>query len=170
MPGFLPRPRQGRRIYGVPPNLEYSVLVQFAENPNLSTRVCALRLMLNINQCRLVHRILKANDLHPYHYQKVQALLLRDFQGRIAFCTMIIDRPLVDSNFLLRVLWTDECTFTPNVMFNSKNYYARQDENPFNLRTTKHQHRWSINVWAGMIVNQLVIINFCLCCHLDIFS
>lgn len=156
VPGGIPRARQGRRDNNIDPDLERLVLEQFNENPNLSTRIVAVRLGLDQNQNRLVHRILKANGLHPFHYQKVQALAPRDFQRRINFCNMILQRPLEEPNFLSRILWTDECTFTPNGMFNSKNYHDWEGENPFNVRQTKHQYRWSINVWAGIIGNQLV--------------
>lgn len=68
VPGATPRPRQGRWIAGVDPELEFLVMIQFAENPNLSTQVCAVRFRLGIHQNRLVHRILKANGLYPYEY------------------------------------------------------------------------------------------------------
>lgn len=162
VPGAVPPPRQGRRIYGVDPELEFLVMAQFADNPNLSTRICAVRLGLRIHENRLIHRILKANGLYPYKYQKVQALLYRDFQRRINFCTLMRERVLIQPNLFDLILWTDECTFTPNGMFNNKNYVEWRDENPFNIRQTKHQYRWSINIWAGIIGDQLVIIVFML--------
>lgn len=157
VPGAFVPARQGRRIYGVEPELEFLVMSQFAANPNLSTRVCALRLGLNKSRNRLVHRILKANGMYPYKYQKVQALLFQDFQRRIKFCNFILHRSIQNPNFFSYILWTDECTFTPNGMFNSKNYVKWRDENPFNVRATEHQHRWSINIWAGIIGDHLVI-------------
>lgn len=156
VPGLFMPPRQGRRIFGVDAELEFLVLRQFEENPNLSTRVCAIRLGLDKNQNRLVHRILKSHGMYPYKYQKVQALLLGDYQRRIAFCNLMHHRINQEPNFLQRILWTDECTFTPNGMFNNKNFVEWRDENPFNVRATKHQHRWSINIWAGIIGDRLV--------------
>lgn len=156
VPGLFMPPRQGRRIFGVDAELEFLVLRQFEENPNLSTRVCAVRLGLDRNRNKLTHRILKSHGMYPFKYQKVQALLLADYQRRIAFCDLMAGRIIQQPNYLQRILWTDECTFTPNGMFNNKNFVEWRDENPFNIRATKHQHRWSINIWAGMIGNQLV--------------
>lgn len=157
VPGVVIQPRQGRRqIYGVDPNLEFLILAQFADSPNLSTRVCALRLGLGNNQHRLVDRVVKANGLYPCKYQKVQGLILQDLQRRINFSNTILHRHIQDPNILRRILYTDECTFTLKGMFNSKNYVEWRDQNPFNVRATKHQWRWSINVWAGIIDQYLV--------------
>ncbi|XP_067207843.1 uncharacterized protein [Linepithema humile] len=58
-------------------------------------------------------------------------------------------------NFPDRILWTDEATFTPNGVFNSKNFLLWQEENPHAVREGAFQYRWSINVWAGIIRNRI---------------
>lgn len=59
------------------------------------------------------------------------------------------------------ILWTDEAIFTPNGIFNSRNFLYWSDENPHIVREGAFQYRWSINVWAGVIGNQVVSVNKC---------
>lgn len=46
--------------------------------------------------------------------------------------------------------------FTPNGVFNSKNFVLWQEENPHAVRQNAFQYRWAINVWAGIIANRVV--------------
>ncbi|XP_011875349.1 PREDICTED: uncharacterized protein LOC105566168 [Vollenhovia emeryi] len=66
---------------GVPD--EERVLDMFYENPGTSVRRAAHELGLSRYA---VHQTLRENRLHPFHYQRVQQLLPRDFQQRINFC------------------------------------------------------------------------------------
>lgn len=154
------RVRQGRRANGIPEELQQLVMEQFLADPNLSTRVCAVRLGLEKDENGIVHKILKSHGFHPYRYRKVQALLLRDLENRENFCRNMINRLHADPTLAGRILFTDECTFTVNGMFNNKNFVHWGDANPFNIRATKHQYRWSINVWCGMIGDRLVSNSF----------
>jgi len=110
----------------------------------------------------MVHRILWRNNLRPYHYQRVQQLLERDEAPRVHFCEGIylfflldnhntflqrlnINKIFIDvsgllaqyrrnASFLDYVLWSDEATFTPNGVFNSRNYLTWHFENPYAIR------------------------------------
>lgn len=179
----MPRARQGRRAGEVPEELQLLIMNQFLANPNLSTRVCALRLGLEKDQNNIVHRVLKAHGFHPYRYKKVQALLPRDFANRANFCQNMNNRFHADPGLVDRILWSDECTFTVNGMFNNKNFVYWTDENPFNVRATKHQYRWSLNIWCGIVGDGLVNSDRCFtrdfklllkqiecifCCRLDL--
>lgn len=59
------------------------VLRAFEENPGNSVRRVASA--LGISRCT-VHRILRENGLHPFHYQRVHQLLARDEAQRVYFC------------------------------------------------------------------------------------
>ncbi|XP_025154562.1 uncharacterized protein LOC112588531 [Harpegnathos saltator] len=61
-----------------------------------------------------------------------------------------------DISFPDRILWTDESTFTPNSVFNSRNFLLWQEENPHAIREGAFQYRWSINVWAGVIADRVI--------------
>lgn len=129
---------------------------QFLDNLNLSTRVCALRLMLGKDQNKIVHRVLRAQGFHPYKYGKVKALLHQDPANRVNFFQGMIHRFQVEPMILDRIIWSDECTFKVNVIFNNKNFVHWNDENPFNVRATKHQYRWMINICCGIFGDHLV--------------
>lgn len=65
---------------------EERILQEFYENPGTSVRRAARE--LQVARCA-VQRVLRRNELHPYHFQRVQ-LLPRDLQPRINFCGGII--------------------------------------------------------------------------------
>jgi len=62
---------------------EEEVLRMFDEN--LGTNVRRPARTLCLPRC-IVHRILRRNNLRPYHYQRVQQLLERDETPRVHFC------------------------------------------------------------------------------------
>lgn len=156
---LLPDHNRGRVLHVEPYDhyLENLVLAQIADDPGLSTRVIALRLGLQDNH-QLVHRILIDNGLHPYHFRKVQDLRQpRDNERRLAFCNFMLQLHIRVPNLFELILWSDECLFTPNGMFNSKNFVEWHGQNPFLIKIAKTQFRWVIHVWAGMIGEHVVI-------------
>ncbi|XP_018393522.1 PREDICTED: uncharacterized protein LOC108772487, partial [Cyphomyrmex costatus] len=64
-------------------NVEERILEAFEENPRNSIRRAAHA--LGVSRF-VVHRTLRENQLHPYHFQRVQQLLERDLLPRICFC------------------------------------------------------------------------------------
>lgn len=94
----------------------------------------------------------QAQGLHPFHYQRVQNLLEEDFPVRVEFCQWVLNH----QNKLQNILWSDEATFTRDKAFNFHNTHCWGYENPRVVRRTNFQHRFSINVWAGIIGNRLV--------------
>lgn len=141
---------QPRRI-----NAEISdqVLAIVEQDPAISTRRVALRTGLSHSS---VHRILRAEGMHPYHHTPVQALLPADFESRRLFCNILLERSVNDPMFLNRILWTDESQFTRDGVFNFHNTHLWSNENPHSIRVGKSQHRFHLNVWAGIIGNNLV--------------
>lgn len=142
-------------------------------DPNLSTIIIAVRLLTNHMR---VYRVLRDHGFHPYHYQRVHHLIRdRDHIARVNFAGGFLAQvrrvireqqvhfPLIqnpDISFLDYILWTDEATFTPNGVFNSKNFVYWSDRNPHLVRETNFQRQWSINIWCGLIGDQLVILFF----------
>jgi len=53
------------------------------------------------------------------------------------------------------ILWTDEAIFTPNGVFNRRNFLFWAQENPRVIREDAFQYR-TINVWARIIGNRIV--------------
>lgn len=142
--GSFSRP-VGDRSRGVPAHVEDTVLQAVTENPSTSVRKIALEEAIPKSQ---VHRVLKRHKIHPYHYKRVQALHDDDFQRRLQFCTFMIEK---DDNFLKRILWTDESNFNREGVTNLHNLHYYAQANPHVKLQARHQNRFSVNVWAGII-------------------
>ncbi|RLU25697.1 hypothetical protein DMN91_001854 [Ooceraea biroi] len=132
---------------------EERILREFERNPRNSVRRVAGALGISNS---LVHRTLRRSGLRSYHYQRVQQLLPGDAQPRIFFCEGFLAQCRRNISFPDRILWTDEATFTPNGVFNSHNFVRWEEENPHAVRQGAFQRRWAINVWAGMIGDQVI--------------
>jgi len=115
------------------PAMEDEVLRRVQENPRTSTRCIGEE--MGVSHV-LVHKVLKAERMHPYHFTRVQKLLPRDYAPWLSFSRKLLNRIVVQPNFLRRVLWTEE--------------------NPFLTWDGNSQFRFKLNVWAAMIDDQLV--------------
>lgn len=135
------------------PNLEENVLNMITENPQTSIRSISRNTGASKS---VVHRIVKEDGLHPYHKTRVQNLLEEDYPHRVAFCEWLLDKHRRNPNFISNVLWTDEATFTRNGIFNYHNEHFWAHENPHMVHESNYQVRFSVNVWAGIIGDQLV--------------
>jgi hypothetical protein len=130
--------------------VEENILQIVDDNPEVSTRAISHQVGAHHS---LVHRTICDADLHPYHYTKVQALLPVDFQPRINFSNWILEQ---DHEIFTRILWTDEACFTRSGFYNIHNNHFWAENNPHVLMETRHQHQFSVNVWAGIVGNHLV--------------
>jgi len=136
------------------PEMEENVLARVEANPRTSTRVIGRELGISHVY---VHKILKQEKIHPYHFVRVQQLLPRDHPPRRRFSRNFLDAMRQNPLFSRRILWTDECTFTQDGIFNTHNYHYYGVENPFLTWDNKSQYRFKVNVWAGLIDDELVI-------------
>lgn len=133
--------------------VEEVILQEIENRPEISTR----RLAAEVGVSHfLVWRTLKEQGLHPFHVQKVQALLPTDFPRRVQFSEWIVNKHLENPDFITRVLATDEATFSRNGVFNSRNSHIWSDENPHAIRENHFQQTFSINVWIGIVGGHLV--------------
>lgn len=135
------------------PETEEAVLNLVEQNPNISTR--KIGNILNITHV-LVWRILQSYLLYPYHIQRVQALLPRDFPLRINFCQWFIQMVTENPQFDAKILFTDEANFSRNAIQNFHNNHFWAEENPHAITESHHQEQFSVNVWAGIIGDYLI--------------
>lgn len=142
------RPRRTRT-----PRAELRVLGEVENNPNLSVRLIATQ--ENIPKSS-VHEILQEQLLHPFHYQKVQALNPEDPVARFNFCRTIRNLHNGDQNFTRSILFTDEAGFGRDGLINLHNEHYWSDENPHVVREQRFQNKFSLNVWAGIIDDHLI--------------
>lgn len=133
--------------------LEEAVLNLIEESPATSTRKIAN--ILNISYST-VFRILKEQQLYPYHIQRVQALLPRDFLPRLIFCQWILQMITPVPQFLRHILFTDEANFSRESIRNFHNNHIWADQNPHEFTECNFQHQFSLNVWLGVIHDYLV--------------
>lgn len=70
-------------------NYEDIVLNEVEQDSGTSVRAIELRTGIPKSSA---HRILKTNKYHPYHVQRVQSLLPRDYPQRIYFCRTILEK------------------------------------------------------------------------------
>ena len=75
-----------------------------------------------------------------------------DYAKRLEFCRWINSNHRVVS----RILFTDEATFTREGINNSRNSHAWADENPHATVESNFQHRFTVNVWCGMVDGYLI--------------
>lgn len=59
-------------------------------------------------------------------------------------------------SFLNSILWSDECHFTKNGVFNRHNCHYWASENPHLTKPKNFQKRFGFNVWAGIINDRLI--------------
>lgn len=130
-----------------------NVLACIEINPHLSTRQISAELGVSKTS---VHRILKDNKLHPYHVVLHQALLDIDFDRRLDYCHWLKNMCSENPQFLNRILWTDEATFCSDGSVNLHNMHYWAGANPHWMLEVNHQNRWSVNVWCGIVGNNII--------------
>lgn len=136
------------------PEFEEAVLAHFENNPRSSTRRAALE--LGAENHLQVWRVMHADRQHPYHFQRTQELLPQDFQPRVTFCEWYRHQVEASPEFALKVLWTDEASFTRGGISNIHNEHYWSHTNPHVSTESCFQHQWRINVWAGIIGDVVV--------------
>lgn len=138
-------------------NRQENVVDMILDNPRISTRRIAAQLRLSQN---FVWRTLNTEELHPYHFQRTQALEPGDAIRRLRFCEWVVRKLDNDPTFATNILWSDESTFTRDGINNFHNEHIWSIENTHAIRQTRFQRRFSINVWAGILNNRLFGVHF----------
>lgn len=142
------RPRTRRNAH-----TEEIVLAAVEENPGVSVR--EISRMHEVPKDS-VHRILVDEGLHPYHYTRVQHLLPHDYFRRKDFCRWFLQRHQRDPEFTRRIIFSDQCMFTREGVFNCHNMHHWAEENPNVTTIRSFQTRWSVNVWAGILDDRIL--------------
>jgi hypothetical protein len=130
-----------------------NVLAYVEADPHLSIRDIARDLGISRESVR---QILHDNKLHPYHMELHQALTAADFARRLNYCHWLGNVISEDAQFLRRILWTDEATFTNVGGVNLHNAHYWSQNNPHWMQEVDFQNRWSINVWCGIVEGKIV--------------
>jgi hypothetical protein len=135
---------------------EEAVLIVFAEDDTRSIRTVSREMGLSKSS---VQRVLADNRRHPYHYTRVQHLLPEDYPIRREFCLWLINQNDADPHFLSRILFSDESLFCREGCSNYHNLHIWAEENPRELFPRGCQHRFSVNLWTGLLGDRLASIS-----------
>ncbi|KAJ8919387.1 hypothetical protein NQ315_016480 [Exocentrus adspersus] len=131
------------------------IALELLENPQTSI----VSLARNHDAPRTtIRRFFKQEKYHPYKVgYLVQELLEDDYDRRLQFCEEIMRR-FDDNNIFQRdILFSDEATFYLNEVINRHNNYRFwSQENPHWTCESHTQHPQKVNVWAVMILNNLL--------------
>lgn len=127
---------------------DFNVVLYFEEHPRKSIRDAARDLEMP-RSC--IQRILNKHKYKDFKFKPVQKLYPEDFENRLSFCQLMINRFNEDNDIFRNILWTDEATFTTAGMFNRKNNHMWSHRNPHAFVEIKKQGRRSINVWCGIL-------------------
>lgn len=123
------------------------------ENPSESTRLAAKHLEITRYE---IQKTLKKYKYKPYKIRPVQKLTDRHKQQRMALCQELLTRQNEDRNFINKIIWTDEATFSTAGCFNRKNMHMWSQQNRHEIREIKFQGRRSIHVWCGILGNRVL--------------
>lgn len=132
---------------------QLDVLVEIEENPHKPTRQLAAD---NDVSKSSILRVLKEEKYHPYKVKLVQELNEDDPDRGQEFCELMMNRMLADLQFINKIVFSDEATFQLNGTVNRQNcrYWSR--ENPHWMMEAHTQFPQKVNVWAGIINNQII--------------
>ncbi|CAG4958029.1 unnamed protein product [Colias eurytheme] len=103
----LQEPRVNVRQHNV--EVDDRILQAFDDDPTTSIRVVADGLNVSVWK---VWSVLRADGRHAFHYTPVQGLEEGDNARRLEFCRFLLHTDVEDSDFLKRILWTDESNFS----------------------------------------------------------
>ncbi|EFN82646.1 hypothetical protein EAI_11103, partial [Harpegnathos saltator] len=99
-------------------------------------------------------KILKMNKFHPYKIHLVQELNEDDFDRRIEFCDLMMEKIAKDPNYLSNVVFSDEATFQLNGHNRHNCFWS--DTNPHWIEETHTQYLQKVNVSVGILNNILI--------------
>lgn len=122
-------------------------------NPHISIRKIQNEIGIPRETAR---RYLKFAKFHPYHVSLTQALSVQDHENRRLFCQWALQRLQNNQNFFKFVMFSDEATFCSDGLLNRHNSHYWATENPRWMQQVDHQHRWSVNVWCGIVNGYLI--------------
>jgi len=142
------RPRTARTVQQA-----QQILAHVAANPGTSTPTISAAEGVHRNT---VWRILYEDQLYPYHLQCVQGLKLEDLPHHVRFCQLCLEQHVRHTQFLWKLLFTDEAMFTRDGICNFHNVHIWAHANPHAIQEARHQTTFWINVWAGIVGDRLI--------------
>jgi hypothetical protein len=129
------------------------VLRKVKEDPGTSARRIAAAESIGFS---LVWRILRKQPFYPYYSQQVQALAPPRHLAVMVFCQWFLAKYVVNPQFVGNILLTDEAGFSADGIANFHYTHVWEDDSLHTTVASRHQHRFSINVWVGILCDQIL--------------
>lgn len=129
------------------------VIDAILNNPTLGAGQIALQLNLPQN---FIWQILNRKEIQLYLLEHAQELLPEDYDKRVEFCQWLLSQVTDDPDFITKVLWSDEATFTRDGVHTVHNSHLLSLQNSRADVQSRFQQRFNITVWAGIFNNQLL--------------
>lgn len=149
--GSLVMRRSNRRRPARSEETEVFVLAALHHDPHVSLRAVAAVAGVSLTS---VWRIVHGHRFHPYRLSLTQELHGNDFRARVTFCEWAMRNFTLES--LQSVMFSDESTFTNYGAVNRHNMHYWAADNPRWVRPVDRQRRWSINVWCGILGDEII--------------
>ncbi|XP_054263254.1 uncharacterized protein LOC128986764 [Macrosteles quadrilineatus] len=147
------KPRSGRPKSVLTEETRLNILLSVEENHHTSTR----RIGNDFGISHMsVHKALKAEKFHPFKVQLIHELNEDDFDRRIEFCELMMQRCTLDPMFKNRIVFSDEASFSLHGHVNRQNYRYWSPENPHWTQECHTQNPQKVNVWAGIVGTKLI--------------
>lgn len=148
------RPKSGRPKSETSEARQMEVAQAFVENRRLSIRKASQQLDMTAFS---VHKNLKHLKFHPYKIHLHQELNEDDFDRRLEFSELMMERINQNPNFLSSLLvFSDEATFQLSGKVNRHNFRYWSDENPHWMLEAHTQYPQKLNVWAGVFRDRII--------------
>lgn len=127
-------------------NLQFDeiVLQLVRDNPKLSIRKIALQ--LEVSQSK-VWRCLKRHKMTAFKPKFLHTLEDGDEVNRLNYCLWAQGNFLNDRDFIKKIIFTDEATFTTNGIVSSQNCRWWAVDNPKFIINCRRQYSQKVNVW-----------------------
>lgn len=134
-------------------HLDAVILAAYRNNPHTSLRDMARNLNISYSK---IWRCLRRHKLKPYKPKYLHTLEDGDLHRRMEYCLWAQGNYLNDREFLKKIMFSDEATFTTNGVVSSQNCRYWATENPNWVINCKRQYSQKINVWCGILNARII--------------
>ena len=146
------RHRSGRPSTATSESKEEEAMSLVQANPKTSVRQGAVTLDISIRSYRrLMHQL----NLRPFRAQHVPALNDTDFDCRVEFCEIMLERFAEDDQLIDKIVWSDESQFRLDGTVNRHNDIVWASNNPHRQVEVPHSQQ-SVMVWCGLSSQGLI--------------
>lgn len=150
--GVLKYKKRNKPRHVLTENVQLDILLYFQENPESSLRNAAKYLDTTLSN---IYKTLQINKYSAFKFLPVQHLYPEDLDLRLQYCMQMMDMQF-ERGIFQYILWTDESIFTTAGMWNRKNSHYWSRDNFKKVRIMKKQGRRNVNVWCGIVGNNIL--------------